>query len=250
MTNPRLEKIKPWILQLSLLAMIALAGWFVIRPFLLTLKAEMDAIQKLSVTREYREKQLEKLPDLEGQYALIEAEGKQLDIILTKERLVEFIETLERLALMDAVLIDIESRDNTFLESKVTVAEKTEKKEGAKPAAGVDSAEEPAATPKRGGVKETGIITELPLKSFLKLTITITGEYASVVRYLHRLETLPYALDVIALNVKAHQEEIGDTIASESGVLNPFEATAPVVASVTPSGRLDAVFETVVYMKE
>ncbi len=247
MTSPNIAQLKPWLMQSALIVMIGLAGWFVIRPFLVTIKGKMDDIQRLSVTREHREKQLEKLPDLETQHALIEAEGDQIDIILTKERLVEFIETLERLALVDAVEIEIESRDNAFLESKVTAVEKTTKKEGAKPAA-TDNLDEPVETPKRGA-KETGIITELPLKTFLKLTITVTGEYASVVRYLHHLETLPYALDVIALNIKEHPET-GEELSSESGVFNPFGEAVPEVTRVAPKGRLDATFETVVYIKE
>lgn len=247
MQNASWEKIKPLLWQIALLSLIGLIGWFGIRPFLSVIKGRMDAIQKLSVTQEYRGKQLERLPDLEKQHGLIKERAEELEIILSKERLVDFIEQLESLALSNGVDIEIESRDNAFLESKVTLAEK---KEGGKPVVG-EKSENPAEPTKRGAVKETGIIAELPIKKFLKLTITLTGEYRSIVRYLHQLETIPFALDVVGLNIKEHPEE-GDLVAPESGALNPFGEAAliPVVPVVASKLRLDAVFETVVYMKD
>ncbi|MGB4943118.1 MAG: hypothetical protein WBO92_03320, partial [Candidatus Moraniibacteriota bacterium] len=132
MPNPMWEKIKPTVIQLVLFGTIGLVGWFGIRLLLSTIQTKMDDIQKHAVTREHREKQLERLPELEAQHALIAEHVGSLGIILTKDRLVEFIERLEHLAGEEGVAIEIESRDNAFLESKITA---TEKKTGtAKPA--------------------------------------------------------------------------------------------------------------------
>lgn len=238
------------VMQVALVVVIGLVGWFGIRLLLSTIQGKMDDIQKLSVTREHREKQLERLPDLEAQHTLIDEHADRLSIILTKDRIVEFIQRIERLAEEEDITVEIESRDNAFLESKVTPAEK--KDVPAKPAAtAADKAEEAADSVKKAASsKETGIITELPLKKYLKLTITVTGEYGNVVRFLHRLETLPYALDVIGLNMKQRSEE-GDLVVQGSGALNPFSdvTSAPAQAAVKVD-VLEAVFETVVYMKE
>lgn len=250
MASPLWNKSKPIVMQISLFAVIGLVGWFGIRLLLSTIQEKMDDIQKLSVTREHREKQLERLPDLEAQHALIGEHADRLGIILTKDRIVEFIQKIEQLAEDEDVTVEIESRDNAFLESKVTPAEK--KDVAAKPAATAADKAEAAAEPakKAPSAKETGIVTELPLKKYLKLTITATGEYGNVVRFLHRLETLPYALDVIGLNMKLRAEE-ADLVAQESGVLNPFaEEASTAVRTASKVEVLEAVFETVVYMKE
>ncbi|MFA9262256.1 MAG: hypothetical protein ACEQSB_02765 [Undibacterium sp.] len=246
MQNTSWEKAKPWLWQIVLFILIGLIGWFGIRFLLVTIQEKMDNIQKLSVTREHREKQLEQLPDLEKQHELIKSRGDELDIILDKDHLVNFIEELESLAVSNQVAIAIESRDNEFLESKVTVIEK---KDGTKSA--TDEKKDDAATsPKKGASKETGILTELPLKKYLKLTITLTGEYQSIVRYLHRLEEMPFALDVIGLNMKEKPEE-GDLIVVESGTLNPFGEAAPAPVPTAPSKtRLEGIFEVVVYTKD
>ncbi len=251
MTSPLWNKFKPMVLQLLLFVAIGLIGWFGIRPFLSTIQEKMDDIQKLSVTHEHREKQLERLPDLEAQHALISEHENRLGIILTKDRIVEFIQEIEELAQEENVAVEIESRDNAFLESKVTVAEKkdTTAKSVATPTDKAEAAAEPAK--KAPTSKETGIVTELPIKKYLKLTITVTGEYGDAVRFLHRLETLPYALDIIGLNIKQRAED-ADLIATESAAFNPFagEATDEVLPTISKVNVLEAVFETVVYMKD
>lgn len=249
MSNLLWQKAKPSVMQITFFTVIGLVAWFGARPLLSTIQTKMDDIQKLAFTREHREKQLERLPDLEAQHAIIDEHDERLEIILTKDRLVEFIETLERLAVDEEVVIEIESRENAFLESKVTVKEK--KETPAKTATPADKSDEVAETPKKAPAsKETGIITELPLKKFLKLTITVTGKYGNIVRYLHRVETLPYALDVIGMNIKERPSD-ADRITLGSGTLNPFGESAPVQTEKPKKVFvLDAVFDTVVYMRD
>jgi len=241
--------MKPWFWQLLLLVVIWLVAWFGIRLMLTTIREEMDSVQKSSVLREHREKQLARLPELEKQHALIEGKVRELSIILDKERLVTFIEDLEVIALKHGVQIEMQSKDNAFLESKTTLVEK---KDG-KPAGAVSKETDDTDVLKRGTMKETGIMTELPLKKFLKLTILLTGSYQSITQYLYELERMPYALDVISLHLKEHNSD-GDSVVSGSGALNPF-TELPVVISPKQErssleNRLDATFETVVYMRE
>jgi hypothetical protein len=251
MANPFSNKFKPIVMQLMLFTTIGLVGWFGVRLLFLTIQEKMDDIQKLSVTREHREKQLERLPDLEAQHMLIREHEDRLGIILTKDRIVEFIQEIEQLAQDEDVAVEIESRDNAFLESKVTPVEKKDApaKSTATPTEKAEAAAEPV---KKGPAsKETGIVTELPLKKYLKLTITVTGEYGDAIRFLHRLETLPYALDVIGLNMKQRAED-ADLIANASAAFNPFagEIGAEAFPAVSRVNVLEAVFETVVYMKD
>ncbi len=253
MRNLIWEKMKPFVIQISFFTAIGLVAWFGVRPLLLTIQTKMDDIQKLSVTREHRVKQLERLPELEAQHTLINEHDEQLDIILTKDRLVEFIETLEQLAIDESVTIEIESRDNTFLESKITATEKKEAPQKSQLVQSADKENAASDTAKRApAAKEKGILTELPLKKFLKLTITVMGEYGDIVRYLQRIETLPYALDVIGINMKELLVETsGDLLLPESGALDPFGGL--LAAPLPPAAKirqLEAVFEMVVYTKD
>lgn len=248
MQNASWVKIKPILWQTLLIALIALIGWFAVRMVLSAIKEKMDSIQRLSVTQEHRAKQLERLPELEKQHGLIEARAKEMDIVLAKDRLVDFIEELEAMALANEVLIEIESRDNTFLESKVTAV--TEKKTTGKSAVVPDKTDDDSVSPKKGSTKESGIIAELPIKKYLKLTITLTGDYQSIIRYLYQLETMPFALDIISLHMKEHPED-GDLVPPASGALNPFGQTPQVFSTnLLQPLRLDATFETVIYMTD
>jgi hypothetical protein len=245
MMHPTWERWKPWVMQVALIATMAIVGWFAIRPILASIVTKLDDIQKLDALREHRAKQLQQLPELEAQHALIESEEEKLQLVLSKERLVEFIERLERLAQENGVVIAITSLDNAFLESKVTLSEKKPSKPVV--TAVTDDEDTPAA---RRDKKTPGILSELPLRRYLHLTVTVTGSYADIVRFLYRYETLPYALDVIGINMKAHPEE-GDRPAPGSGTLDPFDDSL-VVPNVptTKTNLLDADFETVVYLIE
>lgn len=253
MQNFTWEKMKPLVWQLLLLLMIGGIAWFGIRWLAETITVKKNDIQKLLVTREQREKQLERLPDLEAQHNLVKEEGDRLDIILRKDRLVEFIEVLERLATQEKVEIKIESRDNAFLESKVTPAEKTGvNSKQPKAASSEPVVEEGEATSKKGNpaTKETGIVADLPFKKYLKLTITLTGKYEDLVRYLHRLESLPYALDVISLNLR-EKPESPDRVAIVNDMVNPFgQPTAPPAPPVQSITILEGIFETAVYIQD
>jgi Tfp pilus assembly protein PilO len=253
MSNLMWDKLKPAAIQLSLFAVIGLVAWFGIRLLLSTIQTKMDVIQQHAVTREYRERQLDKLPELEAQHALIAQHADSLGIILTKDRLIGFIEALERVARDEGVKIKIESRENAFLESKVTVIEKKANPSNPAPASDTKGEDQGGTEKKKASAaKETGIITELPLKKYLRLTISLSGEYKNIVRYVHRLESLPYALDIIGMDLRVKPEEVVNAV-PESGALNPFDATlvpAPSQTERPESNILDATFETIMYMND
>ncbi|MEP7162951.1 MAG: hypothetical protein ABI747_04310, partial [Candidatus Moraniibacteriota bacterium] len=194
------NKIKPLVIQLSLFVLIGGIAWFGIGYLNEGIQEKKDRVQELGVLSENRYKQMNKLPDLRVQHEFILENEKALDIILTKERLVEFIRVLERLASEGNVEIVMVSRDNALLESKTTVVAPSLKKETPKPV----SDEDPVS--KKPVEKETGILSELPLPDYLRLTLTVTGAYPAVIEYLHRVETLPYALDVVGVTLTEHIE--------------------------------------------
>lgn len=254
MSSPSWNHTRPWIWQITVLIFIGIVAFFGIRPLLGSIQSRLDDIQRLLATRQYRSDQLKRLPDLEAQHVLIREKINKLNIILQKDRIVDFIQTLEELASANMVEIDIDSPDNSYLESKIT--EKTDS-DTKKTKSG--TSDEEADTPKKKvdpRKKETGIESDLPLKNRLKLNITVIGSYEHIVQYLAQLETLPYALDVTGIDMKERPEE-GDRQVLESVSGSPFqkpsdEASPNLLPSlaVPLSPVLNGVFELVVYTQE
>lgn len=243
MSNALWQKMKPWVVQGTLLLGIGLLFWFGIRPLHGLIRIQMDEIQKLDVLREHKSRQMQRLPELEKQNALIEERGKTLEIVLTKEEIVEFIRTLERLAEETGVKIEIASKDNTLLESKITLplpgAGAKNQKTAAPTEEGTDDvAAPPTPQPKRGG-KQVGpaMLNELSLKHYIRLSITVKASYKSMVTYLHKLETMPYAVEIIGVTIKEAEKEREETESASS--------TSSLQAVV-----LSAEFDTLVYTKE
>lgn len=248
MPNELWQKMKPWVVQGALLLGIGLLFWFGIRPLHGFIRTEMDEIQKLDVLREHKSRQMQRLPELEKQNALIEEQGRTLEIVLTKEEIVEFIRTLERLAEETGVKIEIASKDNTLLESKITLplpgAGAKNQKAAAPTEDGVtETIAPPTPQPKRGAKQQTtGMLNELSLKHYIRLTLTVKAPYKSLVAYLHKLETMPYAVEIIGVTMKEAEKEREETITSPDGSVAPVATPQSVVLSTE--------FDMLVYTKE
>lgn len=248
--------IKPWVIQGGLMLLIGLLLWFGARSLYMAINGRMDTIQQMDVLREYRATEMQRLSELEKQNALIESRAKELNIILSKEELVGFVRELERLAKDEGVEIEIVSRDNTLLESKTTPKEPTgkDKKEGV----GTDSsdADVPPAPNEKRKTKTTGILDTLPLKHYIRITLTIKAPYKAMINYLGKVETMPYALEVLGLSIKEAEVErvanatgvfSGDLVqGGEQDVVTPEAVREDVPTAVKLATELDLV----VYTKE
>ncbi len=238
--------------------LIGLLFWFGVRLLHELIRTEMDEIQKFDVLREHKGQQLQRLPELEKQNVLIEERGKDLEIILTKDELVEFIRTLEQLAYETGVTIDIASKDNTLLESKITLPLPGVKNQKTVVPAEVDEEVETTSSlqqPKRGSQQSGGMLNELSLKHYIRLALTVTAPYKSMVAYLHKLETLPYATEIIGITIKEALKETEEAYAREGGIALPPGAavnektiTTRLESSLTTI--LDTEFDMLVYTQE
>lgn len=246
MNNGWWIKLKPWVLQTAI-ALVSIAFvWIAFGVLAGKIRGEMDEIQKLDVLREHRSRQLQRLPELEKQNTLITERGGELDIIVTKDELVQFIQTLEQLATETGVTIHIISKDNTLLESKITLVAPPVK--GQKNATDQNTAQEdvtPAPQAKRSAKQSEGLLDEIVLKKYIRLTLTVTAPYQAMIAYLHKLETLPYATDIIGVTVKEAREQ-QDQRSKEN-------ITVPEVGTDVPQDSphlLDTDFDMLIYTKE
>src|SRR3989344_942716 len=244
------KKYAPLVTLPTLLLAMGGIAWFGILPLGQSLEEKMRGIKEFYAGRENRERQVNRLPELEMQYEVIQADGKMLRILVTEDGVVDFVKTLERLAAAMNVGLSISSKDNgAIIERAKPAAQKPgqAKAETANPAA-----DKPASKP-----VVVDILADVPFDRYLYLSVTVAGQYADIVAFLRRMETLPFALDVVKVEMKKHDAEGDASLSAAGSALNPFamlggtgnaSGTEATVAPVAGPDIVEAVFDTVVYV--
>lgn len=243
-----LQKYKnflPLIVMLTLLSGIGLLAWFGVIPFQRFIVEKADGIQQYYATRENREQQMKKLPELQVQFENIEKDEKVLAILLSEDAIVDFVRTLERLAVETKVHITIRSTGANAIEDKKTV------KVPAKKAAPVTDGTAAVQAPQ-------SLVEALPMDRFLHVTVVVQGEYGDIVTFLHKMETLPLGLDVLSVSMKLRTEEEKSArpdnpgrnpfliLSGNEGTISGDAVTQPAEAAIP--GNMEASFDTVVYL--
>jgi hypothetical protein len=244
---------KKYNFVITLLFMISIMGgtfWWGVVPMYQKIINLRDDIQKEVARKENQERQIKRLPEIKSQYDKVLSDEGYFDILLTENRMVALIQTIEALATQTGTEIAIQSNAAKFEDSvkKKSTDKSSEKSDDA---AGDETTKETA--------KKT-LINSLPYPDYLRLTLTVKGDYTEIVAFLHELETLPVALDV--LGVEVHQPIRSDSIGQgDVRSVSPFVAEGSTASSaekkegevspeiVTPiSPQLEAVFDTVIYI--
>lgn len=242
MNNTSIKKYFPFIALAILLVSMILIVWLGIIPFRKNIVEKADEIQEFFSVRENRQKQLSKLPELKSQFNLIEANEKKLDIILPESRVVDFVKILEELAKETKTEITIQSQDKGAIQEK-GAAKKPVKK---------SSDGEKSDAPEKNIVT---IMDSLPYDRYLRINIMLVGEYRDIVTFLNKMETLPYALDVVGVKMKVRESDDKKESAPDPRN-NPFLLSPGLTLSTVPeetevpTGRIEAVFDTAVYVNK
>ncbi|MBP9728209.1 MAG: hypothetical protein KBD27_02415 [Candidatus Moranbacteria bacterium] len=243
----RYKKFSPLLTTLGIFSGMGLIVWFGIIPFQNFVTDKADGIQEYHATRENRLGQMEKLPDLQSQFDNIQVEEDVLRILLSEERVVDFVQTLEQLAKETGVQVVIQSKTGTIIEEKVkpkVVAKK----------AGAETAET-AVVEKKSKTPAT-ILESVPFDRYLHVEVVVKGEYKTIATFLHKMETLPLGLDVIGMTMGIRDQDESVKKVADPG-RNPFlilgdgATTNPETNEeqvVTIPGTLEASFDTVVYL--
>src|SRR3990167_7859894 len=79
------KKYAPLVTLPTLLLAMGGIAWFGILPLGQSLEEKMRGIQEFYAGRENRERQVNRLPELEMQYEVIQADGKMLRILVTED---------------------------------------------------------------------------------------------------------------------------------------------------------------------
>lgn len=226
----KVKSLKKYSSLFSLLFLItALAGTlgFGILPLRTSIWNKMRQIQELNTAQENRVRQIKQLPELEQQHAMIIRDEGILDILLTDDRVVKYVEKLEALATKEGVKLLISSQENGAI---------TERKETA-----------PTKNTKNQ-IKEI-IVEDAPFDRFLRLSVTVRGEYQATMSFLYHMELLPYAHDVVGVEMVKSSEDV----ASSRRAASPFAIlSSPDVSEKTEAPEDEppfiATIDTLLYL--
>ncbi len=255
---------KKYSFVITLLLIITLMGvtfWFGIVAMYQKAVSLRDDIQKEIAHKENRERQIKRLPEIKSQYETVLSEEGHFNILLTEDRMVGLIQTMESLAEKTGTEVAIQSNSAKF-------EDQTKKKTATKSEDASDDAEAKKDN-SQDDTKKT-LASSLPYPNYLRLTLTVKGDYTEIVNFLHSLETLPVALDVLGVEVKQpiRTDDLGQ---GDVRSVTPFQSSGDLVAPTDQgqtngdqankdgekvpseiakpiSPQLEAVFDTVIYI--
>jgi hypothetical protein len=249
--NEYLKKNLGLVMLVAILIAMGLVYWFGIRMMGDVIAHEQNDIQKAIAVRENRERQLGKLQEYQDQYDTILRDEDTLKVFTEKEHMIDFIKQLEGLAQESGVHIVIEAREGAPV------------KPAAKVAADTDKSDVPDTAAKTNAKKDKSIIGNLPTQEYTRLALRVSGDTKKVIQYIHKVETLPVALDVIALDATRKEREItrvnapaaaAPVVTPEamtregSGLFVAVPETTPTPESITPAAfNLEVVADMIVY---
>lgn len=245
--NEYIKKNLGLVMLVGIILTMILTYWFGIRFLDGVIMSKQEGIQKSVAIRENRERQLGKLGEYENQYNRILEEEEKLGVFTEKEHMIDFIKQLEALAEEHGVKIVIEAREAIVV--KTPPAKATPAATEAEKAADAGSAEKVDAK------KNQSIAGSLPTQEYTRLAVRVSGDTKKVIEYLHLLETLPVALDVISLDAVRKEKELSTETTSIPEAVTHQDSGLFVVASepesekkkTEPFFELEVIADTIVY---
>lgn len=239
-----LHKLVPLgIIGASALFFVAVFIWgiFPLQDFITEKANTIEADRTLQANQESR---IKELPQLKETYNHILQNEGVLDTLVSHDQMVPFIERIESLAHDDRVEITITNQGQGDTKKKPGTSG-AGKPTNSQPVDGGD------ASPSDKKKKDETILGNLPLNTIISLRFDVRGRYTDVRQFLHQVEALPYALDVVALDIRQWQPTDkatrGDTFSTGNAI-----GTDGQPQSDTPVEQhlVQALYDVVVYTKD
>jgi Tfp pilus assembly protein PilO len=184
---------------------------------------ENEETQKVLVGMERAREKVSALGEYRDQFEQLKMHESDVDQSLSESEVASFIAELERMAQESGGDIVVSQGSDPEL------SRKNAKKDA-------DS-------------KTTPLIDELSGDEVLSLSVRFTGSYPEALEFLHKVETMPYFLDVLSLNISAHEGREASS-ADRGGILLIGQASGVGRSGSSFSGPYaEAVFEMVVYLE-
>lgn len=216
---------KKYKVQVILAGYILFLGVFIyggIFTMIKNIQGRADEIQKKIIDNEIDKKNLAKIPQLMSDYEIFSAGRSNLNVILKKESEIEFIQSLENLAIETGNEISLK-----LIEEENSPVKDSQAKTKAKEKDKLD------------------IKSNLPYEKYITIQLELKGKYPQLMGFLEKIENMEYYVNVVAFDLKK-EEKSGETKTS-----NPFVSSGSVAApeETPPEEILKSLIDLVVYIK-
>jgi hypothetical protein len=229
--NVRLTKFeRPLLLYATALAVGTVVLFLLAtKPLKEKIVAENDEIQKFYAKTENDQQKISQLPEFRNQSVMIDNDEPKLRLALPESRVVDFIREVEGIAKSTGGAVTIAKGESLEEIRKAMVPVPVSAADGT-------------------GTKETfDLLKGLPEGKTIGLTLTFSGVYADAVDFLHKVDTAPYFLDVLSLEIRPIDAE------QDSGTVRTdvFSASGtPTVVKKTPlNPKVEAILSIIVYLE-
>lgn len=227
-TGRRTKNMKKYTHYLVFLILNLLIAVSVFALYFLYQKIEnaLNTQERIKLEQEIQAQQIKNLPQLASRYQKILDNEQYFTLLYSEDKVVDIIKDIERLAKEQSVTLTI-----TQKEIPVQKAAKADAK------ADGGEANKTTEAPRQ-------LVDTLPYEKNIRLELRAKGKYLAIRNFLHKLETAPYALDVLSIegNIAPKEDENTSVVAPQSA--SPFLLSGPVTNSEEPEVLLptDVVF--------
>lgn len=223
---------------LSVLLLMGGVMYFVISPLQEKIQFESDEIQKILAKNENTKRRIAELPRLKNEYQKIIDGESSIRLLLSEGRIVDFIREIESLA--------AENRGSVRI-TQGTIGEADRKKP-------ISPADKKASTD-AGAAQKKNLGETLGWEKTMRLSVKFSGAYPDTINFLHKIETLPYRLDIVSVAFRpAPKDEDNDRSSDifaplSSGGKEGLTPSGPSPRSEPEKNLIDGTFEIVIYLE-
>lgn len=232
------KEYKEYIIIITLACFGVVLVWYGILPLQRDIKDQMNRSQEILTDSEIRDGLVANLSDLRDQKSVIEKKEDQLDRVISKNNIVDLVKDIEALAKETDNIITIDSVDKNTS------------------AVAISKAKKDSASADDGNKTKQSLLESLPSEHNVMITMTLSGAYSDIVRFMQKFESMRYETDIISLSVSVQQPTIssgqprmnvfalGDAIPADTK--NTSIAPVPIDTALP----IQAILNTVVYVNE
>ncbi len=224
-------------ISVALVAIGVLVLLFVALPFRDTIVSENAAIQQFNAKAESDQRRISSLREYRNQSAMVASDSPKLSLLLPEDKVVDFIRETEAIVKTTGGAVVIGKGNNLDDARKASSG----------------------ATKTGNQIKGADLLNGLPDGKTIGFTLTFTGTYVEAADYLHKIETSPYYLSVLSIDIRPTTPSqgvpgrlnmfsvpvVGSTLTSSSA---PTSISTSALIS-TPANIVDAVFSLIVYLQ-
>ncbi|MDO8529571.1 MAG: hypothetical protein Q7S18_02800 [bacterium] len=212
------REYKIYLAAAAYLLSVGAAYFFAIKPLILRTGEENDRIQGVISDQENRQERISKIPVFNDQFEKIKGEEDKIKISLAGDNVVELIKKIESIS------------EATGNEVKIEVAPDQVNKKA------------PVKSKKDNDKASKNLVGNLPGEKYITISVTIQGDYESMMNFVRKLENMNYYSDIISFKIAKTKENLSlpsgspfETAPSDAGIKNidleKNKITSTIIAS-------------------